>query len=41
MDLQIVIENFGYVTVLIGTFLEGKTILVQAGRVSHQGFLAF
>jgi len=28
MDLQSIIENYGYAAILIGTFLEGETILV-------------
>ena len=31
MDLQRLIENYGYAAILIGTFLEGETILVLAG----------
>ena len=31
MDLQSIIENYGYAAILIGTFLEGETILVLAG----------
>jgi hypothetical protein len=32
MDLPSIIENYGYAAILIGTFLEGETILVLAGR---------
>ena len=39
MDLQGIIENYGYVAILIGTFLEGETILVLAGLAAHQGYL--
>jgi len=39
MDLQSIIENYGYAVILIGTFLEGETILVLAGLVAHQGYL--
>ena len=28
MDLQSIIENYGYAAILIGTFLEGETILL-------------
>jgi hypothetical protein len=31
--LQSLIENYGYLAVFIGAFLEGETILVMAGRV--------
>ena len=39
MDLQIIVENYGYAAILIGTFLEGETILVLAGLAAHQGYL--
>ena len=39
MDLQSMIENYGYAAILIGTFLEGETILVLAGMAVHQGYL--
>ncbi len=41
MDLQGVIENYGYATILFGTFLEGETILfghaleLVIGKVKH------
>ena len=40
MDLQSIIENYGYAAILIGTFLEGETILALAGLAAHQGYLA-
>jgi membrane protein DedA with SNARE-associated domain len=40
MDLQSIIENYGYAAILIGTFLEGETVLVLAGLAAHQGYLA-
>jgi membrane protein DedA with SNARE-associated domain len=39
MDLQSIIETYGYAAILVGTFLEGETILVLAGLASHQGYL--
>jgi hypothetical protein len=39
IDLQSIIENYGYVALLVGTFLEGETILVLAGLAAHQGYL--
>ena len=39
MDLQSIIENYGYAAILIGTFLEGETILVLGGLAAHQGYL--
>lgn len=32
-------EHFGYLAVLVGTFLEGETILVLAGFAAHRGHL--
>lgn len=40
MDFQNLIENYGYLAIVIGTFLEGETILVLAGLAAHQGYLA-
>jgi membrane protein DedA with SNARE-associated domain len=37
--LEHLIESYGYWAVLIGTFLEGETILVLAGFAAHQGYL--
>jgi membrane protein DedA with SNARE-associated domain len=39
MDLQSIIEHYGYAVIFIGTFLEGETILVLAGLAAHQGYL--
>jgi len=33
------IQEFGYLALLIGTFLEGETILVAAGFAAHLGYL--
>jgi len=33
------IQQFGYLAVLVGTFLEGETILVLAGFAAHRGYL--
>ena len=39
MDLQQLIIDYGYLALLIGTFLEGETILVIAGFLAHGGYL--
>ena len=39
MTLELFIEHYGYWTVLIGTFLEGETVLVLAGFLAHRGYL--
>lgn len=33
------IRNYGYLAILIGTFLEGETILILGGFAAHMGFL--
>ena len=33
------LQTYGYVAILVGTFLEGETILVLAGLIAHQGYL--
>jgi membrane protein DedA with SNARE-associated domain len=40
MDIQRLIETYGYAAIFVGTFLEGETILVLAGLAAHQGYLA-
>jgi membrane protein DedA with SNARE-associated domain len=40
VTLSELIERYGYAVVLIGTCLEGETILVMAGFAAHQGHLA-
>jgi len=37
--LEELIAHYGYLAVLVGTFLEGETILVLAGFVAHRGML--
>jgi membrane protein DedA with SNARE-associated domain len=41
MSLSELLEKYGYVAVLLGTFLEGETILLMAGFAVHQGYLSF
>jgi membrane protein DedA with SNARE-associated domain len=38
--LESLIDTYGYVAVLVGTFLEGETILVLGGFAAHRGYLA-
>lgn len=40
MSLTGLLEQYGYVAVLAGTFLEGETILVMAGFLAHRGYLS-
>jgi membrane protein DedA with SNARE-associated domain len=37
--LSELIRNYGYWAILIGTFLEGETILILGGLAAHMGFL--
>jgi len=40
MNLPELIEKYGYVAVLLGTFFEGETILIMAGFAAHSGRLS-
>lgn len=37
--IQTYIQHYGYLAILIGTFLEGETILILAGFAAHRGYL--
>ena len=37
--LSELIRNYGYIAILIGTFLEGETILILGGLAAHMGYL--
>lgn len=37
--MESIIETYGYLALLVGTFLEGETILVMGGFAAHQGYL--
>jgi len=39
MDLQSLIQTYGYAAILVGTFLEGETVLVLGGYAAHRGYL--
>jgi membrane protein DedA with SNARE-associated domain len=39
MDIPGLIQNYGYLAVAVGTFLEGETILILAGAAAHRGYL--
>lgn len=39
MDLTSLLRSYGYLTVFLGTALEGETILILAGFASHRGYL--
>lgn len=34
------IEHFGYLAILLGTFLEGETVLILGGFAAHRGYLS-
>jgi membrane protein DedA with SNARE-associated domain len=40
ITLESLIETYGYLAILIGTFLEGETILVLGGFAAHRGYLS-
>jgi len=37
--METFIETYGYWAILIGTFLEGETVLVLGGFLAHRGYL--
>ncbi len=39
MTIESIIITYGYPAVLIGTFLEGETVLVLAGFFAHRGYM--
>jgi membrane protein DedA with SNARE-associated domain len=39
MTLAELLDRYGYVAVVVGTFFEGETILIMAGFAAHQGYL--
>ena len=38
--LEHIIETYGYWALLVGTFLEGETILIIGGFLAHRGYLS-
>jgi membrane protein DedA with SNARE-associated domain len=40
MTIESFIDTYGYAAILIGTFLEGETILVLGGFAAHRGYLS-
>lgn len=39
MSLEALLATYGYPAIVVGTFLEGETILILAGFATHQGYL--
>ena len=39
VSLEELVRNYGYIIIVIGTFLEGETILVVAGFLAYSGYL--
>ncbi|MBU0988498.1 MAG: DedA family protein [Proteobacteria bacterium] len=37
--MESLIATYGYLAIIIGTFLEGETILILGGFAAHQGYL--
>ena len=40
MDIPSLINQYGYLAVAVGAFLQGASILVVAGAVAHRGYLS-
>ncbi|HEX2966635.1 MAG TPA: DedA family protein [Syntrophorhabdaceae bacterium] len=40
MSLETIISTFGYPAVLLGTFVEGETVLILAGFLAHQHYMS-
>ncbi len=41
MSIEALITSYGYAAILVGTFLEGETVLVLGGLAAHLGYLSF
>ena len=39
MTLESLITTYGYLAIVVGTFLEGETVLVLGGFAAHRGYL--
>ena len=39
MSIAELLPTYGYFALLLGTFLEGETILIMAGFAAHRGYL--
>ena len=39
MTVEQIVAQYGYPALVVGTFLEGETILIVAGFAAHQGYL--
>ena len=37
--MQELLQQYGYLAILLGTFLEGETVLILAGFAAHRGYL--
>jgi membrane protein DedA with SNARE-associated domain len=41
MQIELYILKYGYAVILLGTFLEGETVLILAGFLAYRGYLDF
>ncbi|HEX4944539.1 MAG TPA: DedA family protein [Usitatibacteraceae bacterium] len=41
MDIPGLIDQYGYLAVVVGAFLEGETVIALAGFAAHRGYLDF
>ncbi|PKL38418.1 MAG: DedA family protein [Spirochaetae bacterium HGW-Spirochaetae-1] len=40
MSFETIVQHFGYPAIILGSFLEGETILVVGGFAAHRGYLS-
>jgi membrane protein DedA with SNARE-associated domain len=39
VSMETIIQNYGYLAILVGTFLEGETVLILGGFAAQRGYL--
>jgi membrane protein DedA with SNARE-associated domain len=39
VTIEQIVAQYGYTALIVGTFLEGETVLIAAGFAAHQGYL--
>lgn len=39
MDIPSLVQHYGYAAIVLGTFLEGETVLILGGIAAHLGYL--
>jgi len=41
MNLETILQHYGYLALFIGTLVEGETVLILAGYFAHRGYLDY